>query len=108
MTTLYNQHTYSSVFVGQTGHTHTRAADADTDLPFAVDCGVCEPYLVREGWVYNTELVPPTDVQLREQERLEREGNIAVKQAAEAMATVIAKEAVKSTSKAARRKATTA
>ncbi len=91
MTTVYNQHTYTAIFVGQTGHSHSRASD-DGQTPMAIDCAVCEPFLVKDGWVYNTELVPLTDAQEREAERLEREGNLAVKQAAEAMAAVVSQK----------------
>lgn len=90
MSVTYNQHTYRSVFVGQTGHQHNRADKDDGFTPMAVDCEACEPYLVKEGWVYNPELVPLTDQQIREKDRVEREGNLAVKQAAQTLASVAA------------------
>ncbi len=102
MSTIYTQPTVSSVYVGPTGHTHSKA-DPASGKPFAIDCGACEAYLIREGWVYDVELVPPTDQQLREQERIEREGNLAVKQAAEALATAATAQLTSSTTKAPRK-----
>ncbi len=77
--TVYNQHTYGSVFVGPTGHTHTKVKTGKDDgTPTAIDCGACEPFLVKEGWVYDPALVPLTDRQLAEQERVTKEGNAAL------------------------------
>jgi hypothetical protein len=90
MSTIYAQHSVSSVSVGPTGHQHNRASKDDGHTPFALDCEVCEPFLVKEGWVYNPEQVPLTDSQIREKERVEREGNLAVKQAAEMLASAAA------------------
>jgi hypothetical protein len=89
VSTVFNQHTTTSIFVGQTGHTHNRAEDAAADAveaPTAIDCSACEPFLVKEGWVYNPAGVPLTERQVREQEQTEREGNLAVKHVAEALA----------------------
>lgn len=88
---IYAQHTVSSVFVGPTGHQHNRAVP-DDGQPFAIECAACEPFLVKEGWVYNPELVPLTDIQERERDRVEREGNLAVKQVAERLAEAAAHE----------------
>lgn len=90
MSTIYAQHSVASVSVGPTGHQHNRATPDDGHTPFAINCEACEPFLVKEGWVYNPEQVPLTDAQIREKERVEREGNLAVKQAAEMLATVAA------------------
>jgi hypothetical protein len=95
MSTIYTQHSVSSVYVGPTGHQHVRAQDDDGHTPFALECAACEPYLVKEGWVYDTELVPLTDTQQRAQERMEREGSIAVRQAAERLADAAAAEITK-------------
>lgn len=98
MSVVYNQHVYSSVFIGQTGHTHAKAAAAaDDETPMAIDCSACEPFLVKEGWVYAEENVPLTDRQARDQERTEREGNLAVKQVAEALAATAAEAIVAGT-----------
>jgi hypothetical protein len=86
VSTLFNQHVYTSIFIGQTGHTHNRAGDAEDETPTAIDCAACEPFLVREGWVYTPEAVPLTERQVRAREQTEREGNLAVKQVAEALA----------------------
>lgn len=87
MTTVYTQGRFKSIFIGATGHVHNREGDFESDeTPMAVDCVSCEPYLVKEGWVYAPEQVPLTDRQEREQQRQEREGNMAVKQVAEALA----------------------
>ncbi len=90
MTVVYLQTSVSSVHVGRTGHTHTRAGDDLNVAPFGVDCDACEADLVREGAVYDRELVPLTDRQQREKERVEREGNLAVKQVADALAETVA------------------
>lgn len=90
--TVYNQYTYTSVFVGQTGHAHVKAEGAEARAPMAITCSACEPILVREGWVHAAELVPLTDVQEREKERAEREGNLAVRQAAEALSTSLSSQ----------------
>lgn len=87
MTVLYNQHTITSIFVGQTGHQHTKAPGAPEMAPMAIDCAQCQPFLLREGWVVSPESVPLTDRQIREKERIEREGSLAVRQASEAMAS---------------------
>lgn len=105
MSTIYSQSTISSVFVGKTGHAHEKE-DPSSDEPFALDCVACEPHLVREGWVYKPEQVPLTEAQEREQERLEREGNIAVKQAAEALATAAAAQLTGTEPKTTRRRTT--
>lgn len=90
MSTVYYQGTHTAITIGPTGHQHKKAEKADKNEPFAIDCAECEPYLVREGWVYNKKLVPLTQEQLDEQEDVEREGNLAVKQVAEAMAETAA------------------
>lgn len=89
MSLLYAQHTVGAVFVSQTGHQHVRTEPSDGS-PTSLDCVMCEPYLVQEGWVYDPVLVPLTEQQQREQERIEREGNMAVKQVAEALAETAA------------------
>ena len=87
MSTVYLQHRYHSIGVGPTGHNHTRAEPDDGETPTAIDCDVCAPYLVRDfGGVYNPDLVPLTDRQVAAREKADREGNSAVRQAAEAMA----------------------
>ncbi len=91
MSAIYTQHTITAIFVSQTGHHHVRAyTDEATfygETPTSIECGACEPYLVKEGWVYDPDLVPLTDRQIANRERLEREGNAAVAKAAEALAT---------------------
>lgn len=84
MSTVYNQHSVTSVGVGPTGHVHNRSGDAEGETPTAIDCVACEPFLVKEGWVYNPNLVPLTDQQVMDRERADREGNQAVRWAAEA------------------------
>ena len=91
MTTVYLQSGTYSIHVGKTGHTHVRsAADEAADLPMAIDCSICEPFLVKEGAVYDVTLVPLTAVQQREKERVEREGNFAMQRAATALADAAA------------------
>lgn len=85
MSVIYTQSTVTSVGVGPTGHVHNKANPGD-GKPFALECGACEPFLVKEGWVYSSELVPLTESETREKERIEREGNLAVKRASEQMA----------------------
>jgi hypothetical protein len=86
MSTVYLQSTTSEVYVAPTDHHHKRPIGDDTNRPFAIDCEACEKYLVREGAVYSPDLVPLTSSQVAEQEKIEREGNLAVKQAATALA----------------------
>ncbi len=86
MPTLYNQSAISSIYVGPTGHSHTKVGEG----PMAVECAVCEPYLVREGWVYRRDDAPLSDSEQRERERIEREGGLATKQMAEALAEAAA------------------
>jgi hypothetical protein len=87
MSTIYNQYVVTSVFVGQTGHTHVRVDDPKhPEVPTAIDCVSCEPFLVKEGWVYSPDLVPLTDTQVRNQEKATREGGQVVRWAAEQMA----------------------
>ncbi len=87
MSTIYTQHTVKALYVTQTDHRHQRAAGPEEDeTPTALDCAMCEPYLVKEGWVYDPALVPLTDRQERERERIKEEGNAAVSRAAEALA----------------------
>lgn len=87
--TVYNQHVFTSVSVGPTGHQHGRE-HAKGEEPTAIDCPACEPYLVADGWVSSPDQVPKTVAQIADEERREREGNSAVRQAAEAMARVAA------------------
>lgn len=75
--TLYNQHTFTAVFVSQTGHSHVRSG-GDDGTPMAIDCGACEPFLTKDGWVYDPKLVPLTDRQMAEQERVSKQGNAAL------------------------------
>ncbi len=84
MTRVYNQSAISSIYVGPTGHSHTKVGEG----PMAVDCAICEPFLVREGWVYRRDDAPLSDAEQREKERIEREGSLAVKQSAESLARV--------------------
>lgn len=101
--TVYNQHTFTSVNVGPTGHVHSRASsDPDDQTPTAVECGACEPFLVREGWVHDPGSVPLTDRQEREREQVEREGNLAVKQVAESLAAAAANAIVQASPDAAK------
>ena len=88
--TVYNQHIFTAIFVGQTGHQHVRNASATDEAPTAIECVSCEPFLVKEGWTHSPEQVPLTDRQVTERDRTEREGNMAVKQVAEALATTAA------------------
>lgn len=92
--TVYTQHRYTAVFVGETGHHHQRATEDDGVTPFAIQCDACEPFLVKEGWVYNPALVPLTDEQLRRKERIEVEGNAALKAFQEKLAESAAVAAV--------------
>lgn len=84
--TVYGQVSNYSVSRAETGHNHVRPADDDMSLPFAIDCDACAPFLLRDGWVASPDQVPLTGAQIAEQERIEREGNLAVKQAAAALA----------------------
>lgn len=86
MTYAYAQHTITSVAVGPTGHTHDRSLPITDETPTVVECAACAPYLIREGWYANPELVPLTERQLKERERIEREGNLAVKEVTAALA----------------------
>jgi hypothetical protein len=62
-------------------------ATPNDDVPFAINCATCEPYLVRDfGAVYNREIVPLTGRQIEARERASREGGVAVQKAAEALA----------------------
>jgi hypothetical protein len=85
---VYLQGSIGSVFVGPTGHNHISSlAVPDDDVPFAINCAECEPYLVRNfGAVYNRSIVPLTDRQIEARERASREGGVAVQKAAEALA----------------------
>ncbi len=76
---VYAQHRYSSIFVSETGHQHNRATADDGETPFAIECAACEPFLVKEGWVYHPAQVPLTDEQERRKERITRDGNAALK-----------------------------
>lgn len=85
--TVYAPYTHGSVSVGATGHVHVRAERIQGDrTPMAIDCALCEPYLLKEGWVRKPNQVPETDEQIAEREEREREGNFAVRQAGEAIA----------------------
>ena len=84
--TVYLQNTVYSVSRAETGHVHVRPADDDMSLPFAIDCDACAPFLVKDGGTVSPDQVPLTGAQIAEQERIEREGNLAVKQAAAALA----------------------
>lgn len=91
MSTVYLQHRFTNIYVGPTGHSHTRDANDDLTKPWGINCDACERFLVAEGAVYRPEQVPLTDDQIAENERLEREGNLAVRQASQALATAAAK-----------------
>ena len=87
MTTVYLQSTHTEVFIGPTGHHHKRAAGEDLSLPMAIDCDACAPYLVKDMYgTYKIEQVPLTEAQVAEKERIEREGNYAVQEAAKLIA----------------------
>jgi hypothetical protein len=87
VSTVYTQHTVTSISVGPTGHVHNRAQTDPADAsPTAIDCDACGPFLIKEGWTHDPESVPLTDRQERDKERVERDGNLAVKQVAEALA----------------------
>jgi hypothetical protein len=87
LTTVYLQHVFTSIGVGPTGHQHVRAESADPNAPTAIDCDVCAPILVRDfGGVYDPDLVPLTDRQTASREKSDREGNAAVRMAAESLA----------------------
>jgi hypothetical protein len=91
MTTVYLQHSVTSIGIGKTGHVHNRVATAPGDeSPTAIDCAECEKWLVKEGAVYSPEQVPLTDRQIAAREKVEREGGVAVKAAAEALAATAA------------------
>ena len=87
MTVVYLPHTVSAVYRAETEHHHVRPAGDDMSRPFAIDCDACAPFLLRDGATTSAEKVPLTEDQVTEQERIEREGNLAVKQAAQALAT---------------------
>jgi hypothetical protein len=95
---VYLQGSVGSVFVGPTGHNHKSSlAEPNDDVPFAVDCAECEPYLVKDfGAVYNRVLVPQTDRQIAAKEQATKDGNSAVSEAAKALA-MSAKAAMNST-----------
>ena len=96
--TAYNQHTFTSVFIGPTGHQHDRDPKATDTEPTAIDCDVCAPYLASDGWVFDPKLVPLTDRQIEEQEKRDREGAAAIRQAAAALADGLAESARKKVS----------
>ena len=87
MTTIYLQGAVTSIFVHQTEHNHIKSGAANDDVPFAINCPTCEPFLVRDfGAVYSKDIVPPTDRQVEARERMKEEGNAAVSEAAKALA----------------------
>ena len=92
MPQLFNQSAIRSIYVGQTGHSHSQTPPpkGEPPQPFTVDCAICEPYLVREGWVYRRDAAPLSDAEQREKERIEREGGLATKQMAEALSETAA------------------
>jgi hypothetical protein len=84
---VFLQGAITSVFIGPTGHTHGKSAEANDEVPFAIDCPACEPTLVREfGAVYNRASVPLTDRQIEARERAKEEGDFAVASAAKELA----------------------
>jgi hypothetical protein len=87
MGTVFLQGSVTSIFVGQTGHQHLRSIAADDNVPTAINCPECEPYLLKEGAVHDKRMVPLTDRQEAAKEEATREGGLAVRQAAEALAT---------------------
>lgn len=111
MTVLYLQHVYTSISVSETGHNHTRSEPDDGDTPMAIDCDACAPFLVRDfAAVHDPDQVPLTDRQIAAREKAEREGNVAVRQAAEALANAAANAANQpaATKRATRQKSTAA
>jgi hypothetical protein len=87
VTTIYLQGAVTSIFVHQTEHNHIKSGAANDDVPFAINCPPCEPFLVRDfGAVYSKDIVPPTDRQVEARERMKEEGNAAVSEAAKALA----------------------
>jgi hypothetical protein len=87
--TVFLQGSVGSVFIPQTRHNHTRSAPLDDEVPTAIKCGDCEPFLVKNlGAVYDASQVPPTQRQLDARERAKEAGNSAVAEAAKALAGV--------------------
>ena len=87
--TVYIQGCFGSVFIPETRHNHTRSAPLDDEIPTAIKCSDCEPYLVKNlGAVYDPSQVPPTQRQLDARERAKEAGNSAVAEAAKALAGV--------------------
>jgi hypothetical protein len=86
--TVFLQGAIGSIFIPQTRHNHTRSAPLDDDIPTAIKCSDCEPFLVKLGGVYDPAAVPPTQRQLDARERAKEAGNSAVAEAAKALAGV--------------------
>lgn len=86
--TIYLQGCIGSVFIPQTRHNHTRSAPLDDDVPTAIKCQDCEPFLVKLGGVYDPVAVPLTQRQIDARERAKEAGNSAVAEAAKALAGV--------------------
>ena len=87
MSAVFLQGAMTSVFVGATGHTHGKSGPADDNVPFAIDCGPCEKFLVKEfGAVYSRNAVPLTDRQVDAREQAKEEGDFAVAIAAKELA----------------------
>jgi len=76
--TVYLQHTFYSIGIPETGHVHNRNAPPEDETPTAIDCDLCEPYLVKNaGAVYDTRLLPPTQAQAERAERESGQGSTA-------------------------------
>lgn len=88
MSVVYLMGSYHSVFVGPTGHQHQRNDPPfPENVPMAIECPMCEPYLVRDfHGVYDRVQVPLTDRQIAANEQADRQGGAAVHAAAEALA----------------------
>lgn len=88
MSAVYLMGSYRSVFVSETGHQHQRNDPPfPEDTPMAVDCPICERFLVRDfHGVYSREQVPLTDRQIASRAESDRQGGAAVHAAAEALA----------------------
>ncbi len=85
---VFLQGSIGSIFIPQTRHNHTRSAPLDDEVPTAIKCSDCEPYLVKLGGVYDPAAVPLTQRQIDARERAKEAGNSAVAEAARALAGV--------------------
>jgi hypothetical protein len=124
---VYNQHTYTSVGVGETGHVHVRAEvpQPNDRTPMTIDCDVCEPYLLKLGWSRTPRYqsyhrrpdgtvessgpgIPYTSDQLDELQAQEDQSSAAVRHMGERLAAAATSMAAPTAAKAARRARTKA